>query len=92
MARSRWKRLRDGSGASSNLVALDGILTRFPAVTLTDRGRVYVSHGRELGPADYATGPLDAPWVRLFDGTGALVALATPDHARGSLHPSVVLI
>ena len=86
------ERLRDGSGASSNLVALDGILTRFPAVTLTDRGRVYVSHGRELGPADYATGPLDAPWVRLFDGTGALVALATPDHARGSLHPSVVLI
>lgn len=86
------ERLRDASGASANLVALDGLLTRFPAVTLTDRGRVHVSHGRELGPGDYAAGPLDAAWVRLFDETGALVALATPDHARGSLHPAVVLV
>ncbi len=86
------ERLRDASGASANLVALDGLLTRFPAVTLTDRGRVHVSHGRELGPGDYAAGPLDAAWVRLFDGTGALVALANPDHARGSLHPAVVLV
>ena len=69
-----------------------GLLARFPAVTLTDRGRVHVSHGRELGPGDYADGPLDSAWVRLFDGTGALVALATPGHARGSLHPSVVLV
>lgn len=86
------ERLRDASGASANLVALDGLLTRFPAVTLTDRGRVHVSHGRELSPGDYAAGPLDAAWVRLFDETGALVALATPDHARGSLHPAVVLV
>ena len=86
------ERLRVAPDAAASLVALETLLARFPAVTLTDRGRVYVSHGRELGPADYATGPLDAPWVRPFDGTGALVALATPDHARGSLHPSVVLI
>jgi tRNA pseudouridine55 synthase len=38
-------------------------------------------------------GPLDPPeWVRLLDPGGALVALATPGVAPGSLHPSVVLI
>jgi tRNA pseudouridine55 synthase len=38
-------------------------------------------------------GPVDPPeWVRLFDQGGALVALATPGAAPGSLHPSVVLI
>ena len=92
------ERLRDASGAGASLVALEGLLARFPAVTLTDRGRVHVSHGRELSPGDYADeplgadGPPDSAWVRLFDGTGALVALATPGHTRGSLHPSVVLV
>jgi len=37
--------------------------------------------------------PSDPPdWVRLLDPGGALVALATPGVAPGSLHPSVVLI
>jgi tRNA pseudouridine55 synthase len=99
--------LQDASRAGASLVALEGLLGRFPAVTLTDRGRVHVSHGRELGSEDYAAGPphppqlpsdgrgpdpLDPAWVRLFDGTGVLVALATRGHAPGSLHPSVVLI
>lgn len=97
--------LPDRARARARLVALEGLLVRFPAVTLTDRGRVHVSHGRDLGPEDYAAGPQQAPptlsdgrapmdpaWVRLFDGTGALVALAAHGHAPGSLHPSVVLI
>lgn len=78
--------------AAASLVALKTLLARFPAVTLTDTGRAHVSHGREISPGDYGDGPLDSAWVRLFDGTGALVALATPGHTRGSLHPSVVLI
>jgi tRNA pseudouridine55 synthase len=84
--------LQNASRADASLVALEGLLARFPAVTLTDGGRLHVSHGRELGPGDYAAGPVDSAWVRLFDDTGALVALATPGHAPGSLHPSVVLI
>ena len=84
--------LQDGSGAGARLVALEGLLPRFPAVTLTDRGRGHVSHGRELDSEDYGDRPLDSAWVRLFDDAGALVALATPGHAHGSLHPSVVLI
>lgn len=36
--------------------------------------------------------PSSGPWVRLLDGRGALVAMATPGPPDGSLHPSVVLI
>ena len=86
------ERLQDPSGARTQVVALGGLLARFPAVRLTERGRAHVSHGRELGPEDYADGPPDSAWVRLFDDTGALVALATPGQALGSLHPSVVLV
>lgn len=86
------ERLRVVSDAAASLVALEALLTHLPAVTLTDSGRAHVSHGRDLNPGDYTDGPLDSAWVRLFDGTGALVALATPGHTCGSLHPSVVLV
>ena len=94
--------LRDTSGPGGSLVPLEGLLAGFPAVALTARGRIHVSHGRELKSEDYATqdhlaathatGTLDTPWVRLFDDTGALIALATPGPTPGSLHPSVVLV
>ena len=84
--------LRDASGPGQRLIALEGLLGGLPAVTLTDRGRAHASHGREVGPEDYVNGTLNSAWVRLLDGTGALVALATPGQTRGSLHPSVVLV
>jgi len=85
-------RLLEASGPGENLIALEGLLVSLPAVTLTDRGRVYVSHGRELSPVDYANEPVNSAWVRLLDATGELVALATPGQTPGSLHPSVVLV
>jgi tRNA pseudouridine55 synthase len=84
--------LGDPASASGGRVPLEALLPRFPAVTLTERGRAHVAHGRELAPGDYAEAPPDPAWVRLFDTTGALVALATPGPTPGSLHPSVVLI
>lgn len=84
--------LPDGARASASLIALEALLAWLPAVTLTDPGRQHVSHGREIGPPDYTAGPLASGWVRLFDNTGALVALATSCQTPGSLHPSVVLI
>ncbi len=84
--------LHDPACASSGRVPLEALLPRFPAVTLTEQGRAHVAHGRELAPGDYAAAPPDPAWVRLFDTTGALVALATPGRTPGSLHPSVVLI
>jgi hypothetical protein len=91
---------------------------------VTEEGRVWVGHGRELGPAQYQlstrnsqlpianfqtpTSKVQSPeseapepatrdpkpeasWVRVFDGTGHLLALATPGNSPGSLHPAVVL-
>jgi tRNA pseudouridine55 synthase len=95
--------LQDASRVGAALVGLDRLLARFPALTLTDSGRVRASHGRDLGPADCEPGeatpasslpPTSAAgeWVRLFDRTGALVAMATAGETPGSLHPSVVLI
>lgn len=84
--------LQDTPRTAASMVAMEALLLRFQAVTLTERGRAHVSHGRELGPDDYAPVPADPVWVRLLDATGALVALATPGQTRGSLHPSVVLI
>lgn len=84
--------LGDPASASGGRVPLEALLPRFPAVTLTERGRAHVAHGRELAAGDYAAAPPDPAWVRLFDATGALVALATPGPTPGSLHPSVVLI
>jgi tRNA pseudouridine55 synthase len=84
--------LPDHARVTASLVPLAGVLGRFPAVTVTDRGRAHVSHGRDLGP-DEVSVPAGAPeWIRLLDETGALVALATAGKAPGSLHPAVVLI
>jgi hypothetical protein len=63
-----------------------------PAVSLTERGRQHVIHGRELGPDDYAPGPSTHDWTRVLDASGVLVAMATPGRAPGALHPSIVLI
>jgi tRNA pseudouridine55 synthase len=84
--------LQDPASASGRRVPLGALLPRFPAVTLTDRGLAHVSYGRDLAPEDYAPAPSDPAWVRLFDTTGTLVALATPGQTPGSLHPSVVLL
>ena len=68
-----------GSGARPRgLIPLDRVLRGFPSVTITDRGRGYVSHGRELGPDEVTRAARSAEWTRLVDGAGTLVALATP--------------
>jgi tRNA pseudouridine55 synthase len=78
----------------SLLIPLKKLLPGFPAVTLTEEGLTRVSHGQQVRPADVAE-PVPASaaeWVRLLDGGGALVGLATPQLASGFLHPEVVLI
>ena len=80
------------------IIPIDRLLTGFPAVTVTDEGRVWIGHGRELGPSQFDSSGADlvpplpvAPWTRLLDGDGHLLALATPGKQPRSLHPSVVV-
>lgn len=84
--------LQDQTSVVASIVPLEALLPDFPAVSVTERGRIYVTHGRELGPDDYAPVLPDFNWARLFDVSGALVALASPGQTPGALHPSVVLI
>ena len=92
--------LADPAQTASRLVPLNALLAGFAAVRVSDRGREYVAHGRELGVEDYTAGPQAPPhvapgnhaWIRLLDDQGALVAVATAGSRPGSLHPSVVLI
>lgn len=87
----------DGDDTLANwLIPMDELLPAVPSVRLTGEGLLRVTHGRQIEPAHLAPGPQDpayaADWTRLLDTTGALVAMATPGTAPGSLHPSVVLI
>jgi tRNA pseudouridine55 synthase len=84
--------LHDQVSVAGRIVPLEALLPAFPSVCLTERGRMHVAHGRELDPGDYAPALSDFDWARLFDASGALVALGSPGRTTGALHPSVVLI
>lgn len=68
------------------VVPLDRLLERFPAVAVDDQERKQVSRGQDVHAS------VGAPWVRLLDAQGHLIALARPGARPGSLHPTVVLI
>ena len=97
--------VHDATRFAASLIPLERLLPAFPVVCVTDRGRAYVSHGRELRPADYvgaaqaspmppppANPTMAADWVRIVDASGALLAIGAPGSAPGSLHPTVVVI
>jgi tRNA pseudouridine55 synthase len=83
-----------GPDVAALLIPMDKLLSGFPAVTVTSEGLVRVSHGQQVRASDLvgAAPSCSAEWVRLLDGSGALVGLGTPGTASGLLHPEVVLI
>jgi tRNA pseudouridine55 synthase len=91
-------RSRDEGGPPADvetlLIPMEKLLSGFPAVTVTSEGLARVSHGQQVRASDLVgSAPLGpAEWVRLLDGSGALVALGTPRAPSGFLHPEVVLI
>lgn len=84
--------LADVVRVAERLTPMGALLARWPAVTLTDRGRDRAAHGRTLDPGDFVPPPPQDGWIRLLDAGGGLVAMATPGPRDGSLHPAVVLI
>jgi tRNA pseudouridine55 synthase len=89
--------LGDPPAAETFLIPLERLLPGWPTVTVTDEGRMRVSHGRELNRAHYApagagSGPgAGGGWIRLLDSEGHLLALAQPGTGPDCLHPEVVL-
>jgi tRNA pseudouridine55 synthase len=83
----------DPEAASGWIVPLDGLLPRLPAVTVSDEGRMRVSHGRQLEAGHYSSNRWENDeWVRILDTDGQLLALGQRGPRPDSLHPSVVLI
>ncbi len=79
----------EGFGAAARLISIESLLPEVPSLTLSERGARRAAHGNAVMASDVA-GPIpDAPFTRLFDGRGALIAIAEP--GIGVLHPVVVL-
>lgn len=89
--------------AAERIVPLERLLPGFPAARLTPEGRDRVANGQEIdashvvgadrpGVFGSAGAPNVERWVRLFDGSGRLVALARDASRPDSLHPAVVLL
>jgi tRNA pseudouridine55 synthase len=90
------ERVRQSSAAvTERWIPLERLLPGLPLVRLSEEGRKRVTHGQTLGPAHLAGGPPvlqgGGAWVRLLDGQGRLIALATTGSSGDSLHPAVVL-
>ena len=93
-----------GIDVATLLIPMEKLLSDFPAVTVTSEGLARVSHGQQVRASDLVGSAPPGPteWVRLLDGSGALVGLGTPvagpvrldplRSASGILHPEVVLI
>jgi len=78
----------------TRLLPLESLLTDWPAVGLTREGVAWVSHGRDVGPAQCAEGlpgVAAGRQVRFLGPDGRLVAVGDTGPG-GVLHPSVVLM
>lgn len=88
----------EAAGAATRLLPMHTLLPELDAYVLTDAGARRASHGNDINREDVALpetdlAPLTRPAgpVRLFDGTGRLLAIARTG-AEGALRPTVVLV
>jgi tRNA pseudouridine55 synthase len=81
----------NGDVAITRLVPLERLLESWPDVEVDDETRRRVSHGQGV-PRTASLGAGAGEWVRVFDRTRRLIAIAKHDHNAGVLHPTVVLI
>ena len=89
----------DRGEAGQYIVPLERLLPGVPAVAVLPEAEIRVRNGSPLGAAHLAAPPPELPagpdssrMVRLFSGSGALLALARPTADGGGLHPFLVII
>lgn len=75
------------------LIPVEELLSEAPSAVVRPEAEARVMNGSPLEPADLMSPPApgDAPLVRLFSGTGRLLALARPRRDAPGLHPFLVL-
>jgi len=84
---------RDPAAARAAVIPLDRMLPDLTPVVLTDEGARRLLHGRDLRASDYAGEVAEGAAFRLFDQAGQLLGIGeAAAHARGLLHPAVVLV
>jgi tRNA pseudouridine55 synthase len=83
----------DAESARARVIPMSGLLTGWPAVTVTADGERRVRHGQMLRPADLLSPLIEAgtEGTRVLDGAGRLIAIAQQDPS-GLLHPGLVLV
>jgi tRNA pseudouridine55 synthase len=81
----------DGAAAAREIIPLEDLLLSMPAAVLTEEGARRARHGNRITGEDIRSGEVpEAVRVRLFDGGGHLLAIASVAPGR-ALHPVVVL-
>ena len=89
-----------GPAIADRIVPLAELLPEIPSLVLTEHGVRRARHGNDLSSADVVSS--SAEWnvggtstgeaiAKLYDGQGALIAIAKADAAR-LLHPTIVLV
>jgi tRNA pseudouridine55 synthase len=82
----------EGFDGMKHLTPVNRLLPDLPAVVLNEAGVRRVSHGNAVGPEHVVTShQWAAPFSRLLDAAGGLLAIAEP-RPGGLLHPSIVLV
>ena len=89
----------DRGEAGRYILPLEGLLPGVPAITVLPEAEIRVRNGSPLEAAHLAAPlpelpaePEACPFVRLFSGSGTLLALARPAAGGGGLHPFLVII
>ena len=89
----------DRGEAGQYIVPLERLLPGVPAVAVLPEAEIRVRNGSPLEAAHLAAPPPELPagpnssrMVRLFSGSGTLLALARPTADGGGLHPFLVII
>lgn len=88
-----------GIKVTDRMVPIGELLPEVPRLVLTEHGARRARHGNDLNAADVVSSsaewstaaPTGSAVVKLYDGEGALIAIAKADAAR-LLHPTIVLV